>query len=394
MKSVHKQALRRLGTRGLTAAAIAAMVAGGLGATGIASADPAPTGGTAGKVFANIGLPDDRWVSGAGSADRFTYWTDAATDRTELSSAAVYLPRGEAPQGGWPVVAWAHDTVGLADKCAPSWSGKTESAAHWNDITPWLRKGYAVVASDYAGLGVEGALPDLQTNIKAHNIVDAVKAAHDITGELSDEWVVNGNGSGATAALATARSASQIQGPGLDFRGATVTSVPDNLGELVLNAGPEFIPVPLPTDLTAEVLYAVAGIRGSHPELNLDSYLTTEGKALADKAVTMCSAQLQSAVASTSLNELFSRPVASIPNLRPIVQAYLGVPDTGYVKPVFFGQGLLDTTVILPYTLEFLRRVEASSQSTTILTYPVDGQGTAAAAFPDASSFVAALFAR
>ena len=62
------------------------------------------------------------------------------------------------------MVAWAHDTVGLADKCAPSWSGKTESSAHWNDITPWLRKGYAVVASDYAGLGVEGALPDLQTN--------------------------------------------------------------------------------------------------------------------------------------------------------------------------------------------------------------------------------------
>lgn len=394
MKSVHKQALRRIGIRSLTATALAAVVAGGLGATGIASADPVPTGGTAGKVFANIGLPDDRWVTGAGSADRFTYWTNAATDRTELSSAAVYLPRGEAPEGGWPVVAWAHDTVGLADKCAPSWSGKTESSAHWNDITPWLRKGYAVVASDYAGLGVEGALPDLQTTIKAHNIVDAVKAAHDITGDLSDQWVVNGNGSGATAALATARSAAQIQGPDLDFRGATVTSVPANLGELVLNAGPDFIPVPLPSDLTAEVLYAIAGIRGSHPELNLDSYLTAEGRTLADKAVTMCSAELQSAVASTSLNALFSRPVHSIPNLRPIVEAYLGVPDTGYVKPVFFGQGLLDTQVILPYTLEFLGRVEASSQSTTIRTYPVDGQGTAAAALPDASAFVTSLLAR
>ncbi|MBA4025265.1 MAG: lipase [Gordonia sp.] len=390
MKSVHKQALRRIGTCGLTATALAAVVASGLGA-GTAAAAPVPTGGTAGKVYANIGLPDDRWVTGAGSANRFTYWTNAAADRTELSSAAIYLPNGDAPEGGWPVVAWAHDTVGLADKCAPSWSGKTESAARWNDITPWLKKGYAVVASDYAGLGTEGKLPDLQTTIKSDNIIDAVKAAHDIAPNLSAKWAVNGNGSGATAALATARNAVKLQGPDLDFRGATVTSVPADLGALVLNAGPGFIPVPLPTDLTAEVLYAVAGIRASHPEINLDSYLSTEGRALTDKAVKVCSAELQRAVAGTSLNELFTKPVASIPNLGPIVEAYLGVPDSGFAKPVFIGQGLLDTTVVLPYTLDFLNRVQATDRTATIRTYPVDGPGTSATALPDATAFVSKI---
>ena len=389
MKSVHTQALRRMGVSGLTVAALAATVAAAIG-TGVAAAAPTATAGT---VHANIGLPDDRWVTGAGSADRFTYWTTAAENRSEISSAAVYLPRGTAPEGGWPVIAWAHDTVGLADKCAPSWSGKTESAAHWNDITPWLRKGYAVVASDYAGLGVEGATPDLQGDIKARNIVDAVKAAHDITPDLSDEWIVNGNGSGATSALATARNAIAWQGPELDFRGAVTTSVPANLGELVLSAGPGFIPVPLPTDLTAEVLYAIAGIRGSYPELNLNSYLSTEGKALVDKALKVCSAELQRSVASTGLNELFTKPVASIPNIRPVVAAYLGVPDRGYDKPVFIGQGLLDTTVVLPYTLDFINRVQASGQNVTVRTYPSDGQGTAAAALPDASGFVERIFA-
>lgn len=393
MKTVHKQTLRRFGTCGLTATALAAMVAGGVGA-GTAAAAPAPTGGTAGAVYANIGLPDDRWVTGSGSANRFTYWTNAATDRTELSSAAIYLPRGEAPQGGWPVVAWAHDTVGLADQCAPSWSGKTESAARWNDITPWLKKGYAVVASDYAGLGTKGKLPDLQTTIKSNNIIDAVKAAHDITPSLSNKWVVNGSGSGATAALATNRNAVKVQGPELDFRGASVTSVPSDLGALVLNAGPGFLPVPLPTDLTAEVLYAIAGIRSSHPELNLDSYLSTDGRALADKAVKVCSTELQRAVASTSLNELFTKPVAQIPNLKPIVEAYLGVPDSGFAKPVFIGQGLLDTTVVLPYTLDFLNRVQASDQTATIRTYPVDGPATSAASLPDAARFVAKILGR
>jgi hypothetical protein len=358
---------------------------------GVATAAPS---GVAGTVHANQGLPDDRWVTGAGSANRFTYWTTAAADRSEISSAAVYLPRGTAPEGGWPVVAWAHDTVGLADKCAPSWSGKTESAAHWNDITPWLNKGYAVVASDYAGLGIKGATPDLQADIKAHNIIDAVKAAHDITGgDLSDKWVVNGNGSGATAALATARNAIAWQGPHLDFRGAVSTSVPANLGELVLNAGPDFLPIPLPTDLTAEVLYAIAGIRGSHPELGLASYLSPEGTALVDKALVACSAELQRAVAATGLNELFTKPAASIPNLRPVVEAYLGVPDRGYDKPVFIGQGLLDTTVVLPFTLDFINRVQTSGQNVTVRTYPSDGPSTAAAALPDASGFVANIFA-
>jgi hypothetical protein len=389
MKSVYQQALRAIGVRSLAVAALTGAFATALG-VGVAVA--APTG-TAGTVHANQGLPDDRWVTGAGSANRFTYWTTAATDRSEISSAAVYLPRGTAPEGGWPVIAWAHDTVGLADKCAPSWSGKTESAAHWNDITPWLRKGYAVVASDYAGLGIKGAAPDLQADIKAHNIIDAVKAAHDITADLSEEWVVNGNGSGATAALATARNAIAWQGSNLDFRGAVSTSVPANLGELVLSAGPGFLPIPLPTDLTAEVLYAIAGIRGSHPELDLGSYLSAEGTALTDMALNVCSAELQRAVAATGLNELFTKPVASIPNIRPIVEAYLGVPDRGYDKPVFIGQGLLDTTVILPFTVDFINRVQASGQNVTVRTYPSDGPSTAAAALPDASGFVANILA-
>jgi hypothetical protein len=52
---------------------------------------------------------------------------------------------------------------------------------------------------------------------------------------------------------------------------------------------------------------------------------------------------------------------------------------------------LLDTTVVLPYTLDFLNRVQATDRTATVRTYPVDGPGTSAAALPDATAFVSKI---
>ncbi len=49
---------------------------------------------------------DERWNSGAIPV-----------------SGTLFLPAGEPPAGGWPLLAWAHGTLGIADSCAPSWAG-------------------------------------------------------------------------------------------------------------------------------------------------------------------------------------------------------------------------------------------------------------------------------
>ena len=38
-------------------------------------------------------------------------------------SGTLTVPKGKAPKGGWPVIAWAHGTTGIADSCAPSREG-------------------------------------------------------------------------------------------------------------------------------------------------------------------------------------------------------------------------------------------------------------------------------
>src|SRR5215475_8886957 len=62
-------------------------------------------------------------------------------------SGTLFLPKGEPPAGGWPLVAWAHGTLGVSDRCAASWAAhKPRDAAY---INKWLENGFAVVATDY-----------------------------------------------------------------------------------------------------------------------------------------------------------------------------------------------------------------------------------------------------
>ena len=67
-------------------------------------------------------------------------------------SGTVAIPKGKAPKGGWPVVSWAHGTIGAADACAPS-KIAMPGAYDQKLLNRWLKAGYAVVRTDYEGLG-------------------------------------------------------------------------------------------------------------------------------------------------------------------------------------------------------------------------------------------------
>ncbi|MFW1949816.1 hypothetical protein ACG907_18195 [Acinetobacter bereziniae] len=49
-----------------------------------------------------------------------------------IVSGSLFIPKGEVPKGGWPLLVWGHGTVGLADQCAPSWSGRVYRNAHYS----------------------------------------------------------------------------------------------------------------------------------------------------------------------------------------------------------------------------------------------------------------------
>ena len=64
-------------------------------------------------------------VPGAASSYRLLYTsTDGlGGEDTVVVSGTLHVPPGTPPEGGWPLLMWSHGTVGIADKCAPSWTG-------------------------------------------------------------------------------------------------------------------------------------------------------------------------------------------------------------------------------------------------------------------------------
>ncbi|WP_024796119.1 lipase family protein [Tomitella biformata] len=353
------------------------------GSPAVASADPV------GTVISQEQLPGEFWIPGTADAKRITYATTGPNDAEALSTGMVFIPEGTPPPGGWPVISWAHGTVGLADQCAPSRTGPSERDRGY--LATWMEQGYAIVATDYAGLGTDGGMPYLDGKVEAHNVVDMVKAGQGLGLGLSKAWVTIGQSQGGGAAITTARYATEY-GPGLDYRGAVGTGVPAYIENIVAIAGPNMPPIALPTGMTAYGMLILAGLDVSHPELDLPSFLNDRGRELLDQANTLCLDPFKEKIAGTVLGDIFTKPLADIPNFHGILHDYMGMPEQGFDKPFFIGQGLKDTDIIMPSTLIYATTLAANQQPLTFRAYPTDHSGTMAASLPDTVPFVRALF--
>jgi acetyl esterase/lipase len=357
-----------------------------------ATAEPADGQGT---VVSTAPLAAVATPPAAVNSTRILYRTSTANDVPTEASAAVYFPQGEPPAGGWPVIAWAHGTVGLGDNCAYSTAGPSAADRDWAYLGTWLKQGYAIVAADYAGLGTPGEHPYLNGMVMAHNVVDAVQAATRQYSSLAKKWVVVGQSQGAGAAAYTARYATELGGPELDYRGAVTTGVPAYIEDILLPLAPHMPPIELSPHSTAYVLYILNGLRTTFPTLNVESFLTDSGREWLARARDACIGPLGDELAARDvvLGDLFSRPLLEIPDLHGFLARYMALPESGYNKPIFIGQGLRDTDVITPESLRWAAVLEANGQPVTLHTYPTDHSGTVNASLPDSVPFVQGLFA-
>jgi alpha-beta hydrolase superfamily lysophospholipase len=144
-------------------------------------------------------------AAAASWAKRITYASTSGIDdhRTRVSGS-VLVPHGVAPQGGWPIVALGHPTIGTAPDCAPSQSPTLLDTA--TTVEALLQAGYVVTIPDYQGLGA-GATPDtyypyLDSTTVGYNMIDAVRAARKLVPNSSDRWVALGISEGGQAAWA------------------------------------------------------------------------------------------------------------------------------------------------------------------------------------------------
>ena len=348
--------------------------------------------GKPGTLLAQVPLAPTLSLPAAGQAYRILYATTNVHNKPATSTAAVFVPRTPAPESGYPVIAWAHGTTGLGDDCTPSALPRSDRDRDYLDH--WLTQGYAVVATDYAGLGTPGLMSYLSGDVAAHSVVDSVKAAHQMDLPLSKKWAIVGQSQGAGAALNAARRATAYsRDSGLDYRGVVATGTPANIEHIVWQAGPNFPPVTLPAALNAYAAYILAGFSDARPDLKLTTTLTHRGRQVLRMAETLCYGDLSDALKGERVNGWFTRPLNTVPGLQAGLVRYMATPYSGYDRPIFLGQGLQDTDVPVVSAGSLYAQMLAAGQPVEFHLYPgEDHSGTVLASLPDSTPFVQRLF--
>lgn len=230
--------------------------------------------------------PPDSFVIPPGtSLSRFIYTTTNLNGTVVPASAFIlwpYTPRkfdasktnshNEASNRTVPVVAWAHGTSGFFASAAPS----THRGLWYAHTAPFTlaQAGYAVVAADYAGLGISKSwdgseIPHqfLASPAGANDVLYSLRAARAAFGSvLSNEFVVAGHSQGGGVAWAVAEAlknkADEFRDVIAGYRGTIAISPTTDL----LQAAPRAV-FPL-------ISMAVQGI---FPSFTLDKWFTALG---------------------------------------------------------------------------------------------------------------------
>jgi pimeloyl-ACP methyl ester carboxylesterase len=146
------------------------------------------------------------------STVRILYHSLNAEGADVATSGVVLIPAGRPPSGGWPVIAWAHGTSGVARMCAPSLEKDMEYGEE--GLMPMVRAGFAVVATDYHGLGTQGPHEYINKTAQARDVIYSVSAARAAIPTLGRRWVVVGHSQGGLTAWSVAEMEATIKDPG------------------------------------------------------------------------------------------------------------------------------------------------------------------------------------
>jgi hypothetical protein len=301
-----------------------------------------------GQMLRTESLEAPLGLGSAGRQMRILYTsTDGVDGKTPVAvSGAVFLPQGTPPAGGWPLIAWAHGTTGIADVCAPSWQPRTARDSRY--LNTWLQQGYAIVATDYQGLGTPGPHPYLWVRPEAYSVLDSIRAALKAFPAIANRVVLVGQSQGAGAVFATAGMAAHYA-PEVALHGTVATGLPF-LGQ------PRKPPEPSdkadPT--VAYLLYIEIMMQQRNPSLAAESVLTPRALPLLEAARNTCVWPLFEKVAEAGLN----RSNALTPGFGTAFSSVIAdvqYPTVRLPQPLFVGTGEQDLDVAPASQLALVR---------------------------------------
>lgn len=161
---------------------------------------------------------------------RILYSTTGADGSITVASGIVAAPTGSQ---GAPVVAWVHGTTGSTEGCAPSLLEHPFVAGAMPSVDGVLAQGWAVVATDYVGLGTKGPHGYLVGGSEGRSVLDAIRAAQELDeAHLGAQTAIWGHSQGGHASL-WAGSLASSYAPELDIVGVASLSPASDLPGLL-----------------------------------------------------------------------------------------------------------------------------------------------------------------
>lgn len=333
------------------------------------------------------GEPDA--LSSAASNRLLLYRSTNVGGRQVAVSGLVHLPKGKPPKGGWPIVTYAHGTTGLGDQCAPS---RNPGDGVINLLTvyiePFLNRlldaGFAVVRTDYEGLGTKGVHPYLVGRSEGRGVLDIVRAARQAYSSLGRRVVIAGHSQGGHAAVFAAALAPKYT-PELQVKGTAALAPAAQLDEIWTGLASSS----QPTRLTGYAAIIARGFDAAYPEIGISALLSDRGRELYPLTLSRCIDGITSGdseFAKHAPRELFREGA----DFAPITNA-LAVNDPTDLKlatPLLVPQGTADTTVFPALTENMVKGLRSRGAKVTFRLYEgVDHGGIATAQAPADETF-------
>src|SRR4051812_18515728 len=298
-------------------------------------------------------------------------YRSVGSDRKPIAvSGTVSVPKGKAPKKGWPVISYDHGTTGIADVCAPS-HDSTDNPAHlYNSyiyplLNRWLKAGYAVVRTDYQGLGTPGVHQYLVGQSEGRSTLDMVRAARRLDPKISKRIAISGHSQGGHAALWGAFLAPKYT-PELKLHGTVAFAPASHISELVSLVGTQHSPG---GGLSSEAALVIRGVDDFNPGLNITSGFSDKFAPFYPETLTKCQPQLSQpdSVGGVAPADFFKQDY----DLAPLTAA-LDVSDPENLKvksPLDVEQGAADTTVFPGLTEDLVKQYRGRGSKVVYKTY-------------------------
>ncbi|KXJ90437.1 secretory lipase [Microdochium bolleyi] len=347
-------------------------------------------------------------IPGGMSLSRMIYMTEDIDRKPIPASAFILLPLSSAtvrdPEGkaAFKTLAWAHGTTGNARHCSPSF--ERNLAYGWEAPLHFAANGYAVIATDYSGMGATGSPAAFRYEaglIHAADVAYSLVAARKIIGHLlTDEWAVLGHSEGGMTAW---RTNERLAMPGQEellkagkFLGAVSAAPALRPAELI----PRSFEIADKTGRIGAVVsvYLLQSLARLRPDqFRLQDYLTDGALALLPLLDRGCLNSGQALFANLTVAQIYKNTSwVTSPALQEWQTRVNGAGPHALAAPMLVVQGLNDTLTYPENCIKDFERTCAAFPASSAELYLVpelDHDPAFYAAMPYYWSWVEALFA-